>query len=562
MLQYLQIKNLALLDELSLEFLPGFTVVTGETGAGKSILLGALALLSGARVDKSVIKQNTETCLIEGSIYFNNCSRINAILEELNLPICEENTLILHRSLSLNKSPRIQINGALSTLSSLQVLGSYWIDFHGPGEPQKLFQNNYQLEMLDLYAGVSATLKKYLESYRAWQTTLKESENLAKQDRLSLEEISFYQSQIDKINSLNPSQKCIEELESNFNKVSRAQEISDLTMQVCEGLSSDEGVSVKLQQLYKILQHLCEIDSSFTNFETRVNSIIIEFEDLAQEFMRAAEAPDFDAESVHEIQNSMTLWLEIQRKYGPTLETILQKRDALVHKINSQSNIEETLQALHKKAEEEEKALRAVADKITQDRRKAANELAKKVKSLLKNLGFQKAEFEIRIVEERELKNTGNSTADFLFAPNVGQVLMPLNKIASSGETARVMLALKAILAQVDQTPLLVFDEVDANVGGEIGAHVAAELAKLAQEHQVFCVTHLPQVAAQAHNHYLVEKTQTSKKTAISIKKIDDPEERINEVARMLGNRNAVSARNHAETLLQSSPIPILAPNS
>lgn len=550
MLQYLKIKNLALLTEMTLEFDQGFTAVTGETGAGKSVLLGALSLLAGSRADKSIIRQGSSACEVEASLFFSNATRINAMLEALNLPQCEDNTLILKRSIDREKSPRILINGSLAPLSSLQGLSEYWIDFHGPGEPQKLFQRHYQLQMLDLYAGLSPLLKDYSDLYCEWKGLLKRIQELKENSHLSQDEIHFYQSQINKIDAVNPCEESIKELEQNFMYITHAQEICFLSTQLESALREDSGIITSLQSLIKPAYELSKVLPQANALFERLNSLVIEAEDLASEYATFSESIDNDPEFIHVTQIKMNNWLELKRQFGSTLAIILSKRKALEEKVALQSNIEHILAQLQNDSESKKLSLEKLAKILQEKRQESATTLAPKVQALLHSLGLPKAKLEFNIHSENNLKEYGNCFVEFLFSPNTGQAPMPLNKIASSGETARVMLAMKTILAEVDQTPLLVFDEVDSNVGGEIASKVAIELKNLSKNHQVLCVTHLPQAAAQAHNHYVVNKELLLNSTSVTITKLTDPQKRINELARMIGDRTSESALNHARELL------------
>lgn len=551
MLYYLKIKNLALLTEIVLEFDQGFTVVTGETGAGKSILLGALGFLAGSRTDKSIIRQNASTCEVEASLFFSNVTRINLVLETLNLPPCEDNILIIKRTIDREKSPRILINGSLASLNALQTISEYWIDFHGPGEPQKLFQRGYQLQMLDLYCGLSSLVNEYSELYREWKNQLKKIQELADSGHLSQDEIHFYQSQINKINAVNPCNESIKELEQNFASIAHAQQIGLIATQIEAILREDFGIIPAIQSLIKPACELAKILPQTDTLSQRLNSLIIEAEDLACEYS-ALTSIDHDPEFIQETQIKMANWLDLKRQFGATLEIILKKRQSLEEKVTSQANIENVLAQLEKDSQIKKASLEKLANILQERRRESAKILANKVQNLLQSFGFPKAKLELKVHSENDLKEYGDCFVEFLFAPNIGQALMPLNKIASSGETARVMLALKTILAEIDQTPLLVFDEVDANVGGEIASKVAYELKNLSKNHQIFCVTHLPQAAAQAHNHYVVTKEVSLNNTSITITKLSDPQKRINELARMIGDRTSESALNHARELLLS----------
>ncbi|MGF1483243.1 MAG: DNA repair protein RecN [Opitutales bacterium] len=553
MLQYLRIANLALMDEVSLEFEGGFTAVTGETGAGKSVLLGAFSLLAGNRAEKSIIRQGADACEVEATLYFEEGGPIARLLEALELPEMEEGALVLRRVIHREKPARIQVNGAATTLANLQAIGELWIDFHGPGEPQKLHQPRQQLAFLDAYAQLEDEVDEYGKSYRQWRETLEKIENLGNAEKLSEEEIAFFQKQIDKIDSLALTPESLEQLERDHKRLATAEDLLRLSGQISSGLSGEEGLSSQLGQLLRDAQELAGIEEDAAALAGRLESTIVELDDLAGEFVRLGETGDIDEGTARELSEKMDLWLEVKRRHGPELETVLKKRETLIERIAAQSDLGGQLETLHAEAEKLEALLREKAGELTQKRAAAAQGLARKVTDLLEKLGFQNATIQIRVAPESGLKEYGNSKCEFLFAANLGHDPLPLNKIASSGETARVMLALKTVLAEIDATPVLVFDEVDANVGGEIGAEVGRELGALAGKHQVFCVTHLPQVAAWGRQHYVVSKTQEGDETNVSIQSIHAEEEpRVEELARMLGDRASKSARKHAEELLKT----------
>ncbi|MEN8862482.1 MAG: DNA repair protein RecN [Lentimonas sp.] len=551
MLQYLKIKDLALLDQVTLEFESGFTAVTGETGAGKSVLLGALGLLAGARTDKTLIRQRTDAVEVEAALYFKEVIEIDALLESTGLPQCDDGVLLLQRSIHKTKMPRIQVNGSMATLTQLQNLGESWIDFHGPGEPQKLFQEKRQLQMLDIYAGSEKALAEYSAAYLTWRAALQEITDLESGERLDADEIDFVQKQLNKIDAADVSEASIESLELDYTRMSSAQELESLASSCADGISSDAGLSQQLSELVSNFETLAELDPDSESLLERVRSLLIELQDVGDEVGRLAGDFDFDPEAIEAISERIDLWQELRRKYGGSVEAVLFKRDELAQKLAVQGDVEGVLAKMRAAAAKQELALRKLAKKLTAERVKSAAVLSSKAADLLKALGFKKARLEIEVVKQKALCETGDSSCRFLFAPNAGQSLLPLNKIASSGETARVMLALKTVLAEADATPLLVFDEVDANVGGEVGRAVGAELARLSGKHQVLCVTHLPQVASLAQNHFVVTKSQDDDSTNVSISPIHESREsRLEELARMLGDRKSASALAHAEELL------------
>ncbi len=551
MLQYLRVENLGLMQKAVLEFDSGFTTVTGETGAGKSVLLGALQLLSGARADKSLIRQNSDTLSVEAGLYFENSDTVNKRLVELNLPICEEGSLILSRTFSQTKMPKIQINGNLTTLANLQKMGEIWIDFHGPGEPQKLFHQKWQLSLLDLYSKTYNLLDNYIPLYRDWKIQLKKIDEIKNSDQLTLDEADYIRSQLDLFEQIDLSTEAIEKLENKFNRLNKSQEIIQISSLIMKSISDDDGITAQLGTILNFSRELSQLDHETVSLSDRVESLIIEIEDLASEYNLVTNESEFSEEDTADLTKQMELWLELKRKFGGDINLILEKQKKLAEKLNDQSNIEETLLRLKVDVEKLESQLFEIAENIRVKRISSAKSLSTKVLKLVNKLGFKNAKFEIDVVRESELKECGNSTCNYQFASNFGQKLMPLNKIASSGEIARVMLALKAVLADVDDTPVLVFDEVDANIGGEIAGIVGEKLSELGKRHQVFCVTHQPQVAARGDNHLVVTKIQKKNDVAISINSIHkNPHNRKIEIARMLGDRSSSSALNHAEELL------------
>ena len=551
MLQLLRIQNLALLDEVSLEFDEGFTAVTGETGAGKSILLGALRLLSGARADKSIIRQGADFCEVEAALHFPDPKPVDEMLEEMGLPSCEEGVLLLKRTLPRTKIARVSINGNLTTLANLQRIGGLWIDFHGPEDPQKLFQPGFQLDLLDLYAQNQSLLKTYRTDFKAWKKLLNDRDELANAGRLSADEIEFYRGQIEKIDECQVSEEGIEELERSFTRVTQSQELVETARMLADGLIGESGVFSQLGNLQRLANDLEAIDPSSGDVRERLVALVVEAEDLGHDLERLVGEFDFEPQEIEEVHARMNLWLELQRRIGGGVETVLEKRAELAQRLEQQGDIEGSLAKLDREIGVAEEAMRTSAEILQDARKKAAKELSKKASEAICSLGFEKAGFDIEVVSEKEPTIRGGSSR-FLFSPNAGQELAPLDKIASSGEIARVMLALKTILARIDRTPVLVFDEVDANVGGEIGRIVGLRMAELGQHHQVVCVTHLPQVAALAQSHLVVEKRQDERQTEVEILSVhQNRKTRIGELARMLGDRSGKSAQAHAKELLR-----------
>jgi DNA repair protein RecN (Recombination protein N) len=552
-LQTLSIRNLALLDHVSVEFDPGFAAVTGETGAGKSILIGALSLLAGERADKGVIRQGAPACEVEASLHFKDPGRIDAVLAEMDLPACEEGLLVLKRSISRERAPKITVNGGMATLAALQRLGELWIDFHGPSEPRRLLRESCQLELLDLYGRAGPALGAYTALYRAWCDLQAESERLSSEARMSPDELAFMEKQLAKLDTLDLSEDAVAALERDFQRTSRAQEIAAAASALENGLSGDDGAMSRIAALVREARRLESIDPASKALSERMSAASAELGDLAAEFGSLGREVQADPESQGVLEERMNAWLEARRRHGPDVRSVAAAREAMRLRVSSHGDIEGALARLDRQIEAAAREARASAAALRAVREKAARSLSRVAAAGIAELGFAKAEFRIAVTDAPGLGPTGDCGCEFLFSPNVGEAPLPLGRIASSGELARVMLALKAVLADLDSVPVLVFDEVDANVGGEVGSVVGERMAAIAQRHQVLCVTHLPQVAAQASSHFVVLKDQSGDRAVVTILPIHaDRKARVAELARMLGDRNAKSALAHAEKLLRA----------
>ncbi len=553
MLQSLRIRNLALLEEVDLDFEPGFTVVTGETGAGKSILLGALGLLAGARTEKTIIRQGASTCEVEAALFLADARKADAQLAALDLPPCESGLLILKRQVSRDRAPKITVNGGLATISALQALGELWIDFHGPSEPRRLLKEAAQLELLDLFGRCGGTLAAYRERYRAWRDRQAERDRLVGEARLAPDQIQFLESQLAVLDGLDLTPEAIETLERDFQRLSRAQELIGLAGALAEGIRGEDGVDARVARLVREARQLEAMDPASKALADRLTAASVELADLGAEFAALGQDLTFEPEQAGQIQTRMDSWLEAKRRHGGDVRAVSAARDEIRRRLEVQGDLEGALARLDRDIAGAEREARRAAESLRHEREQAARELARAGAKAIAQLGFRKTDFQVRLTAQAALGPTGDRACEFLFSPNVGEAPLPLSRIASSGELARVMLALKTILADLDDIPVLVFDEVDSNVGGEIGGIVGEKMAGIARKHQVLCVTHLPQVAAHASSHLVVTKDQAGERAVVSIEAIHgDRKARVSELARMLGDRKARSALAHAERLLDA----------
>ncbi len=554
MLELVKISNLALMNCETVEFLKGFTVVTGETGAGKSVLLGALAILAGNRVGKEIIGAYSDSCCVQAQLYFSNSAFVDSLLEECALPLCDDGVLVLSRTISKTKAGRITINGAISTLSSLAKIGQAWIDFHGANEPQKLFSEREQLKMLDAFAHNELEREAYLKELSEYSRLQKQISELKNSKKLSSDEIDFLRKRISEIEALDISKESIEQLEEMSKVAEMSSEIVEGASEISNLLLSESGASSMLASANRLASSLATVSESAKNLYERISQASIEIADIAQEYDSLARSCNMSPMQIEQIRQRMSQWLSLGRKYGASVEDVLGACAEMKNKIDMQSDIKASIDKLSFESEKILQKLKPLAERVYKSRLVAAENLSFGVRTLLEKLGFKRPKFEVEIVCGDKPSSDCQSSCSFKFSANAGYAPQELAKIASSGELARVMLAIKTVLAHQDSTPVLVFDEVDANVGGEIGSEVGAQLAILARTHQVFCVTHLPQVAAQGDNHFLVEKTQTDVSTSVRITSIsEDSNARVVELARMLGDRTSDTAIKMAKKLLNKN---------
>ncbi|MGE9291641.1 MAG: DNA repair protein RecN [Puniceicoccales bacterium] len=552
MLQYLKVENLALIDSVEMECRPGFTAVTGETGAGKSVIMGALSLLSGRRADRSMIRKGADFCEVQASLFFGDPARVNVAMEEAGLRPMEDGELVLLRKIQAAGGQKILINGQVATLGQLASLGDVWLELHGPEAPLALFQRSAQVDLLDAFAGNGELREKYGSVFREWVELKEKIERIEGEGSLSEDEQAYLQSQIEEIRMLNISPEWLEKLENDFRRVSNAREIDQRLSGLEEALSGPKGAPNRMADVYRYGNKLRElVPDEVGGHMDRLDSLLVELNDLFGELQNLRSVLEVDAYEIEEVESNMKMWMGIRRRHGGSVEAVLEKCESMEERLASQGNIEGTLARLGKEEKELRAKVQALGKQLTEKRLEVAGPLSQKVAELLTRLGFKKPAFRIEVEEIGVWTERGTSACEYLFSGTAGQTAMPLGKVASSGEIARVTLALKTVLAAVDHTAVLVFDEIDANVGGEVGREIGRELSRLAEENQVFTITHLPQVAAMAGSHFVVTKDQSDDSAAVSLADLsDDSGLRVDEIARMLGDRKSKTARSHAVELL------------
>jgi DNA repair protein RecN (Recombination protein N) len=530
MLSVLKIKNLALVDDLTWELGSGLIGVTGQTGAGKSMIVGALKLILGERANHDLIRTGESLCTVEAIFELtSNLDQVNALLENSGLEPCEGNALVVKRSFgSGNKQ---FVNCSPCTLSVLKSLGGYLVDLHGPHEHQSLLSQDRQLAMLDAYAHAGPERHGYRDVYATLVAARGALEDFRSQRQVSDQEIELLRFQVEEIAaaSLNPAEAA--ELEQRYRQSQNSSRLVENANQAVDLLNA---ASANLSNAQRCIRELERFDPSIVDRVAGFDSARVEIEELEGSLRDYTEELEIDPSELSLIERRIDEIETLKRKYGQTVEDVIAYEARARQRLDSVDSRESELLRLTAAIETTSAAVAKAGKVLSAKRKKAAPALAKEIASHLSDLGFNQSIFEIEIESLTDPGPRGLEGIDFLFGPNPGEPLKPLRVIASSGEMSRVMLAVKSALADQDQIPLMVFDEIDANVGGEIAGAVGRKMAFLGDRHQVVAITHMPQVAALAHRHYLVTKEVENSTTNSRLEPVSG-QERVNELARMLG---------------------------
>jgi DNA repair protein RecN (Recombination protein N) len=553
----LRIKNLALVPDLTLELEPGYTAITGETGAGKSVIIGALNLVLGERADRSLIRAGADSCAVEAVFSTDGLARlINELLEARGLEKCEAAELVLKRTFTSAGANRQFINGSPTTLAVLAELGEYLVDMHGPHEHQSLLHPARQLEILDAYAEALPLRQRFHELCRNRSELLRQKNELIIDERTYAQQLDLLRFQVKEITSAKLVVGEEKELETEFSRASNAARLIELSQTALAALNEDDNsLFNQAGAIGRSLAELARLDAGGGAILELQEQAVSTLSELQRELSRYADSIEVDPARLQELEQRLNLIQSLKRKYGASAEDVITFGNEARQKLLALESRDVELERLNGEIRKTEEAVWSCGRELSAARRKAIPKLGKAVARELNDLGFKQSSFEVQVDTMAREELFGNSAApgngidkaEFLFAPNPGEPSRLLRAIASSGELARVMLALKTVLAAQDRIPLLVFDEVDANVGGETAAAVGEKMRRIGRQHQVLCITHLAQVAAAARNHFVVSKKAEQGRTLSTIERLDG-KERLHEVARMLGGGEA--AKKHAEAML------------
>jgi DNA repair protein RecN (Recombination protein N) len=570
MLTTLRIKNLALVTDLTLDLEAGYTVITGETGAGKSILIGALDLILGQRADRTLIRSGSDSCSVEAVFQIGKLKApVRRLLEENGIEPCEDDQLVLKRTFTSAGANRQFVNGSPTTLNVLAALGQWLVDIHGPHEHQSLLHPASQLAILDAYGKLEAERQAFAELLERRACLAQAKAALIIDERSYAQQLDLLRFQVQEISSAHLQPGEAPQLEQDYQRASNAAKLLQLSQAALEVLSeNDSSLQTQAGSIGRTLQELRRIDTSSEHLISLHDQATAVLQELQVALSRYAGRLELDPARLQQLEERLNLLQTLKRKYGGTIEEVLVFGEQARSRLDALEQRDAELLRLNTELERVDAELWRAGQTLSAKRQKAIPSLSKAVSQQLGDLGFMQSRFNVSIeslaqpsaqtrrpeapvaAEDRTpFTSSGLDTIEFQFAPNPGEPARPLLAIASSGETARVMLALKTVLAAQDRIPVLVFDEVDANIGGETAHTVGQKMQELARSRQVLCITHLPQVAAPADTHLLVAKQTRVGRTVSEIRPLTG-DERVTELARMLGGQTE-AARKHAEALLQ-----------
>ncbi len=546
MLSSLRIKNYALVDQLEVEFQPGLNVITGATGAGKSIIVGAVNLILGERASTEAVRSGFDAASIEAVFKVPDDRILKELLGELGM-ILQEDLLIIRREISSKGQSRCFLNDRLVTLGSLKSIGDRLADLHGQHQHQSLLNVERHIEYLDHYGDLEKLLTRVSEAYSLLRRKQKELEDLKTSKKMDEERKKLYQFQIQEIEKANLSSDEEEKLVQERKVLENVETLFELSSNLYHQLHESEASIVeRLGSLSKELKRGTGIDTRLKEPATTLESVVIGLQDAARFLEDYKDGLEFNPERLEMIRERLNLLNTLKRKYDKSVKEILKYKEQIKGELNRIESKDETIGSLKNEIEGLSQILQTECSLLSQKRKAKASELSRRIQMALSVLGMDKTKFQIRITRKEDenglvvlngkrffADEKGIDKVEFFVSPNPGEELKPLVKIASGGEISRIMLALKSILAKADRVETMLFDEIDVGIGGEVASQVGKSLKNLASSHQVIVITHLQQIASQANYHFKAFKESVKGRTVTRIKRLDK-EEKVKEIARMI----------------------------
>ena len=554
MLQELSIKDFAIIDEIQISFQPKMTVLTGETGAGKSIIIDALGLLAGGRGSTEFIRKGEKKAVIQGLFTLPREANTYNILEEYGID-SEDGQIILQRDLYRGGRNICRINGMMVNLATLRKIGETLIDIHGQNEHQELMKPENHIDLLDEYDKKTSELRNQYQvvyqNYRKLKLSMEKKEADEKAWAQRLDMLNFQVKEIEEAGlKINEEDELVEEK----NKLDNFQAIHDaleLSYQILSGEKID--VVGNLGNAMNELSDVSDLSENLQEINTKISDAFYSLEDTARDISDELDSMEWNGERLNEIEERLELIHQLKRKYGDTIEDILHYHSRIVKELREMENAEQNSEKQERQLSEALEKVKELAIKLSKQRKKSAKKLEKMIHEQLSALYMDKAVFEVKFLNNSKLYSKGIDKVEFYIQTNPGEEMGPLAKIASGGELSRIMLALKTIFSQKMGVTSIIFDEVDTGVSGRVAQAIAEKISQISNNSQVLCITHLPQVAAIADNHYYISKSVNDGRTETSLEELDE-KQKIREIARMLsGSEITELTLKHAEELIRMS---------
>jgi DNA repair protein RecN (Recombination protein N) len=560
MLKTLFIRNYALIESIDIQFESGLNILTGETGAGKSIIIDALSLILGERANTDMIRRGSEKAIVEGVFGTTGNQKVKTLLTRNDIELQED--LILRREVSIKGQSRCFVNDSPVPLTVLKEIGDHLVDLHGQHEHQSLLRAETHIGLLDEFGSLDGLVDEYRKSYDQMSLRFTEFRTLVRKEKELREKRDLYEFQIKEIDAVDPRVGEEESLENDLRIFENAEKLFESTSQLYQLLyESDQAVYDLLVKARNQLEDLTEIDNTFEDSKNECASAAAIVGELTKYIQSYNSKIEFNPERLEQIRERLGQLTLLKKKFGGSLNTVIEHREKIGREFAIAENFENEIQRLKEQIEYERKTCSNAAQRLSSKRRELVGKINKSVSMELTKLGIANAQFDVKIENRIIDKLDGEASSayvklgrdfydatpngidfvEFYLYTNVGEDLKPLVKIASGGEISRIMLALKTILAKADRLPLLVFDEIDVGISGRIAQAVGKSLKSLSQFHQVISITHLPQIAGLADSHFVVEKNESNRRMSSTIRKLKD-EERVREVARLLSGEEVTES--------------------
>ncbi|MFP4362284.1 MAG: DNA repair protein RecN [Spirochaetia bacterium] len=558
MLDELQVKNYALIDELSIDFSQGLNILTGETGAGKSILLGALGLILGEKGDTSAIRTGREEAVITGTFELSDTPEAVSWLAERDIEPEDGARVFIRRILKQTGRGSIHISGTPVSRKELKELGNMLVDVHGQHDHQTLLRIQTHREYLDKFGGHDHLVDKLTGIFNELSLKKKELQELVDSEKRRLQEADLLDFAVSEINEANLDPKEEEELEREISMLSQYETLFSTIEKTYQLFNSGKGLLSSCSEAMNNLESSAQIDDTLTEQAQRISGCYYELEDISESIRHYRDTLNYSPERLEQANTRLQLIHRLEKKYGNTIQDVLQYCHQAEEKLEQTHNIEEDKERLKQEIKALEKELVSKGEELTGSRKRAASKLQTAVESRLQKLGMKNARFVINIQPKkteaggRKCGPTGFESIEFLISANAGEPEKPLKQVASGGEISRIMLAMKSVFANSDAVETMIFDEIDAGIGGEVALSVGEHLKGLAEHKQLLCITHLASIAVRADNHITVKKIEETEQTNTEVSQISG-EERIREIARMLsGEAGDQASLEHARQLLST----------